>query len=211
MPIMTPLCELARKHGTDKGGWHQTHGQYCHEYTPVYHLLFGHRRDSVKRVLEVGVHYGRSLRMWEKYFPNARIFGIDNHRPHLFNEGRIRCEWADQGDQGTLFEVAEAFDAAGSPDFDLIIDDGSHDPQHQAITATTLLPYLAPGGVYVIEDFFPPCRYEQVTCEVILDYGVHLTMVPTGRGLGGLGCDPSCPTCGGSFPGEVLAVYQREW
>lgn len=210
MSIMTPLCDLARKYGTDKGGWHQTHGQFCHEYTPIYHLLFGHRRDEVYRVLEVGVHYGRSLRMWEEYFPNATICGIDNHEPHLFNDGRIRCLWADQSDNDTLRGAARLL-AAGGWDFNLIIDDGSHDPRHQAATATALLPWLAPGGIYVIEDFFPPCRYEQVTREVILPPDVHLTMVPTGRGLGGLGCQPSCPHCGGAFPGEVLAVYQREW
>ena len=210
MPIMTPLCELARKHGTDKGGWHQTHGQFCHEYTPVYHLLLGHRREEVYRVLEVGVHYGRSLRMWAEYFPNAIIGGIDNHEPHLFDDGRILCCLADQSDSGTLREAVKLL-LAGAWHFDLIIDDGSHDPQHQANTATTLMPYLAPGGVYVIEDISPPCQHERMTSRVKVPPDVHLTMVPTGRGLGGLGCQPSCPHCGGTFPGEVLAVYQREW
>lgn len=205
---MTPLCELARHYGTDKGGWHTIPGQFCHEYTPVYHAIFGHRRDDIYRVLEVGVHYGRSLRMWQTYFPRAHIVGFDIHTPHLFTDGRIHCHWADQGDPDSLrAAVAEA----GGGGFDLIIDDGSHDPTHQAVTASTLLPYLAPGGVYVIEDFNPPCQHERVTSRVSVPAGINLEIVPTGRGLGGLGCQPSCPHCGGSFPGEVLAVYTREW
>jgi hypothetical protein len=36
--------------------------------------------------------------------------------------------------------------------FDLIIDDADHVPAHQISAALTLLPFLAPGGTYVIED-----------------------------------------------------------
>ena len=202
---MTPLCELARHHGTDKGGWHQTHGQFCHDYTPVYHRLLGHRRAEVWRVLEVGVHYGRSLRMWADYLPNATIIGLDIHEPHLFTEGRIRCYWADQGRPETL---RASVASAGGGMFDLVVDDGSHHPDHQAITATALLPYLAPGGLYVIEDFNPPCLHERVTSRVEVPEDVSLRIVPTSRGLGGLGCPPTCPHCGG-VTDEVLAIYER--
>lgn len=202
---MTPLCELARHYGTDKGGWHQTHGCYCHDYTPTYHQMFGHRRDETYRVLEVGVHYGRSLRMWEAYFPRANIVGLDIYEPHLFTEGRIHCHWADQGNPDTL---RSAVAAAGGGMFDLIVDDGSHDMTHQAVTATALLPYLAPGGIYVIEDFVPPCLYERVTAQVTVPADVSMRVVPTSRGLGGLGCQPSCPHCRGATD-EILVIYER--
>lgn len=202
---MTPLCGLARHHGTDKGGWHTIAGQFCHEYTPVYHQLFGYRRQDVWRVLEVGVHYGRSLRMWADYFPNATIIGLDIHVPHLFDEGRIHCHWADQSQPDAL---RAAVGQAGGGMFDLIVDDGSHEAEHQAVTATTLLPYLAPGGVYVIEDIRPPCQHERITSQVTVPDDVSLRIVPTGRGLGGLGCPPACPHCGGSTA-EVLIIYER--
>ena len=40
----TPLCTLARKHRTDKGGGELQYGNHrteiCHNYTPVYFQLF---------------------------------------------------------------------------------------------------------------------------------------------------------------------------
>lgn len=35
--------------------------------------------------------------------------------------------------------------------FDMIVDDGSHDPGHQLATLTALWPTIEPGGIYVIE------------------------------------------------------------
>jgi hypothetical protein len=36
--------------------------------------------------------------------------------------------------------------------WDIIIDDGSHLPEHQLVSFTALFPFVRPGGVYVIED-----------------------------------------------------------
>ena len=36
--------------------------------------------------------------------------------------------------------------------YDIIIDDGGHTPEEQMVTFEALWPYIAPGGIYVIED-----------------------------------------------------------
>ena len=36
--------------------------------------------------------------------------------------------------------------------FDYIIDDGSHIREHQILTASVLLPFVKPNGLYFIED-----------------------------------------------------------
>src|SRR5512138_2368078 len=96
---MTELCELSYKYGTDKG--------WPHKYTPVYYEHLNPVRDKVKNVLEVGIcvtrdikngRTGASLFMWEEFFPNANIFGIDIDPASMVNTGRIRSAIADQGD-----------------------------------------------------------------------------------------------------------------
>lgn len=139
---MTPLCELARKYGTDK----------CdkHNFTPTYHAAFKDRAESVKRVLEVGIKRGASLRMWQEFFPNATIYGVDHNPDTFINHGRIQSFHGDQKDPGSLIECARKATAAGL--LDVIIDDGSHHWSLQLATATALLSFLAPDGIYVIED-----------------------------------------------------------
>ena len=46
-------------------------------YGPIYDKHFAPFRDQNINILEIGVLRGGSMRMWEKYFPKANIFGID--------------------------------------------------------------------------------------------------------------------------------------
>lgn len=157
---LTPLCELARKHSTDKGGEHYTYNggvtEHGHAYTPVYYDLLHGKREQIATVLEIGVNAGCSLRMWEEFFPSADIFGIDIDPGCLFTAGRIRCVQADQGDGDSLHRALQQIERNS---FDLIVDDGSHEVDHQIISARTLLPYMGSGGIYTIEDLTHPADY----------------------------------------------------
>lgn len=211
MQSLTPLCGLARKHQTDKGGWHLMYGGHhtdtCHNYTPAYYSMFKGREREVSGVLEIGVNAGCSLRMWEEFFPNAMIIGLDIDTRFLFNTGRIRCYAADQSSPKSLYA---ALKLAGSASYDLIVDDGSHAIEHQVISARTLLPFLNVGGVYVIEDIGPDCRPEIITNQITTPKEFSLSTVNVGRGLGESRCDSGCPKCHGSA-GETLIVYRRDF
>jgi hypothetical protein len=136
---MTPLCELALRHRTDKF--------IRHYYTPIYFLEIP-KPLKVKRVLEIGILQGHSLRMWRDFFPFAMIVGIDKDPATMITgEDRIVTY---VGDQAKPDEIASLIKGVGP--FDLIVDDGSHLPELQALTARTLLPFLAPDGLYSIED-----------------------------------------------------------
>lgn len=37
-------------------------------------------------------------------------------------------------------------------EFDIVVDDGSHDPEHQLFTFDALFPSVKPGGLYIFED-----------------------------------------------------------
>lgn len=117
-----------------------------HNYLPLYHRHFQDVRLEVRKVLEIGVQTDHSVNMWQDYFPNAEIHGIDiDPECKKFERDRIRIHTGDQGDQKFLATLPQ--------DFDIIIDDGSHIPQHQVGCFLYLFPYhLKDRGIYVVED-----------------------------------------------------------
>lgn len=156
MNHLTLLCELARYFETDKGGDHYRYGggdsDTCHNYTKTYHNLFKYKRETVKHVLEIGVHAGSSLRMWKAYFPNANIVGLDINTDCLRHaENRIKVIMADQNNPVSLYAAMGQLGET-APLFDLIVDDGSHFRDHQITSMRALLPFLAQDGYYIIED-----------------------------------------------------------
>jgi SAM-dependent methyltransferase len=147
---VTELCKIGATYRTDKviGG-----------YTHFYHSLFANRRD-LRKVLEVGIgtpgamtHVedylpGASLFMWRDYFPQATVYGLDIDSDVLINAERIQSHIVDQRSDESLKVAAEW---AGDS-FDLIVDDGTHEEEHQLRTFQNLFPLVRPGGFYVIED-----------------------------------------------------------
>lgn len=187
---LTELCALARKHGTDKSGHH--------EYTPIYHSLMGAQRDDVKAVLEIGIgyqchHVGGSAHMWEEYFPHARVIMLDSNAEVFINEGRIESYAADQANAQSLLQAMAKVDTK----FDLIVDDGSHETSHQITSMLTLLPFLAEGGFYVVEDLQHDCRPEEVGDHVPPGYRWESYVCPAPVGCG----------CGCGQPERLLVVW----
>lgn len=120
-----------------------------HNYLPYYWMHFRDIHKSVKHVIEIGVQTECSVKMWEEFFPNATIHGLDIDPACKSHEGgRIRIHIGDQADPSFLHSVLDAMD--GAPD--IVIDDGSHLPNHQIATFNVLFPALSRHGVYVIED-----------------------------------------------------------
>ena len=137
------LMKIGMRHGTDKPG---------HQYLPHYDAIMGPRRDESLRLLEIGINNepsagGGSLRMWKEYFPNAQIYGIDNHPAKAFSEERVHVFTGDQGDQSFLQKVASE---TGPLDF--VVDDGSHRSQDHLASFAGLWPHITNGGWYIIED-----------------------------------------------------------
>jgi len=154
-----PLSDLAIKYHSDKAP------QQYHNYTPFYHELFKNRRNSVKKVFEIGIGYqeimpiadyisGAGFYMWRDYFPNAQIYGIDIKPELMINKDRIQTFVCNQAHSWQLINLVEKLGG----NFDLIIDDGSHIADHQSISAITLVPYLSDNGIYIIEDVREPER-----------------------------------------------------
>jgi hypothetical protein len=80
--------------------------------------------------------------------PDSQIVGIDINEPcRKYAGGNITVEIGSQADSEFLRDIGAKYGP-----FDIIVDDGSHVAEHQEISLRTLTPFMAPGGVYFIED-----------------------------------------------------------
>lgn len=124
----------------DKGG--------IHTYLETYDKLFAPFRNGCT-MMEIGLAMGDSLKLWDEYFENSYILGIDISI--VFELGNLK---------GTNIVKIGQYDATkpelfGSPYFqnmDIIIDDGSHMEADQFKTFELLKGKMNPGGIYIIED-----------------------------------------------------------
>ena len=154
----TELCRLAYKYGTDKCP------QIRHFYTEFYYKLLKDKKESIKKVLELGTgcfetmstcpNYitGASLHMWRDFFPNAQIYGVDILPETVFKKNRIETFQYDATSKEDLINLVNK---TGS-DIDLFIDDGSHNPKHQIFACLTLMPLFKRDVIYIIEDVGDP-------------------------------------------------------
>ncbi len=176
-PARRRLTEIANEAGTDKG----TVCGDAHGYTLIYELLFDPIRDQALNLLEVGLSIGGpehdrpasrtvadapSIRMWNRYFPNAKLFGVDISDFSAFETDRFKFYEADCGDVASLDRLVDELTGSGVT-LDIIIDDASHASFHQQMTMLKLFPLLKEGGFYVVEDLnWQPKRYEALLPKV---------------------------------------------
>ena len=70
------LDKFALEFGSDKGT-QCVNNLSAKCYTKVYYEYFENIRDYELNILEIGIFDGASLKMWNAFFPNATIYGID--------------------------------------------------------------------------------------------------------------------------------------
>ncbi len=138
------LSDIACIYDTDKTESQDYIGNYEHH--------FGHLRSKPIKLLELGVHHGGSLRMWQEYFPAGLIVGLDL-QPNPFTEmpERVRFYRGSQDDEACLDQIASECAPDG---FDIVIDDASHIGKLTRASFRNLFgKHLKHGSVYVIEDW----------------------------------------------------------
>jgi hypothetical protein len=155
------LAQLFRKYGSDKDR---------NGYSHLYSVLFDRIKNDELNVLEIGIGTmtqgalssmkgympdtylpGASLRSWNDYFPNSRIYRMDVQPDTQFREDRIETHLVDSTSKQSVDDVMKQLNIK----FDIIIDDGWHLDEAQKSTLANFFPYLKDGGLYVIEDIYP--------------------------------------------------------
>jgi predicted O-methyltransferase YrrM len=127
-----------------------------HPYTPFYSMLFEAKRDQPLRFCEIGVAAGASVHMWAKYFSRAELFFFDRDMNFLRNArsfGYPNTQFHPM-DVADADSINEGFTDLTGGNLDVILDDSSHDIEHQRTLIPEALKYLKPGGMMLVEDIF---------------------------------------------------------
>lgn len=155
------LSELAFMYGTDKAD---------HGYMEFYER---HLPQSPKKILELGVKDGKSIRMWLKYFPDAVIHGVDLFKedPVPFQDERVVWHQGNQIDWFLLEKLR-------NEQFDIVIEDASHDCRKHWVTfwglANSCKQYYVEDLHTCREDFF----LEGLTHNQTILYAIENNLLP---------------------------------
>ncbi len=136
------LKELYHSKGYD---YYCTDKDRNHNYLQTYSELFGKWQHEPINILEVGCYRNGSLKLFEEFFVNAKIIGVDIQT----YEGAVELNRA------TVIIGDFYSSQLELPPLHIAIDDGPHDVNSQMEFVRKVWPYMVPGGILVVEDIMP--------------------------------------------------------
>jgi hypothetical protein len=121
----------------------------CHSYLETYEKLLKDKHLTCKNVLEIGIQRGGSIKLWNDYFVNANIYGLDDDENPKFLEEfkRVKCLKMNAYSQDSIDYFSNQ-----NIKFDFIIDDGPHTLESMIFCLLHYSKLLAPTGTLIIED-----------------------------------------------------------
>ena len=161
---------ILNKYNTKKNSKYNNYGKYYEKYINK----FLYKEISY---LEIGISKCESLFAMREYFTNAKnIVGIDSNPYCITFEQKQKNIFIEIGKQNNELFLKKVNDKYGN--FDIIIDDGSHELNDILVSFNTLFPLLNDKGVYIIENtinirdylyfFHNLVKYKNKSC---CDYG----------------------------------------
>ncbi len=122
---------------------------YWHRFSAFYERHFA-TLGEVSSILEYGVLDGASIRWLRLLFPQAEIVGVDilPVQPSWPVGPGITYRTVDQASRPAIGRLLHDLGRR----FDLVIEDGSHFPPHQAHCLAETFPLVREGGIYILED-----------------------------------------------------------
>lgn len=172
MNCSSTILELLNKFNIDghdkKGG---TDKNTNHSYVDVYGYLLDKFVNKQGTLLEIGIHYGGSLLLWQELLPNFVLYGVDNKNKidHVIEtklKQRTNVVIGDAYKQSSV----ETFKIKSPDGYDVIIDDGPHSLESQIFAASNYAKLLKPGGILIIEDIQNFDDVEKITSAIPSGY-----------------------------------------
>jgi cephalosporin hydroxylase len=140
------LLELIDNSRTDKNT--------THSYLELYQTLLSKKKENAKNVLEVGIFEGGSIKLWNDFFINATVYGLDKMD--------IENVWSEikNNDKIILYTSIDAYNSDfftyqllnKNIKFDFVIDDGPHTLESMIQFIKLYSRLLTDDGILIIED-----------------------------------------------------------
>ena len=161
------------KFGSDK--------EVRHNYAEAYMEIL--RGIETPHILEIGLGSlngypygglapGGSMKAWREAYPDALIVGADID-PEAVSAISEKAFVLDQTSNESLNEFVRSLENYAP--FDIVVDDGFHDPHANFRTLLKVFPYLKKSGAYVIEDIHQSLIdfWRVITCNLDSDLEVR--------------------------------------
>jgi len=125
-----------------------------HSYLELYQKLLFTKKYTAKNVLEVGIFQGGSIKLWNDFFINANVYGLDMMNINDVWDG-IKNNY-----KIILHTSIDAYDTNffttnflnKNAKFDFILDDGSHTLEHMKQFIKLYSQIMTDDGILIIED-----------------------------------------------------------
>jgi SAM-dependent methyltransferase len=136
--------------------FHQTNNQsdkeLYHKYiSNFYSEKFEKFKDKKINILEIGIQYGNSLKLWEHFFKNAKIYAIDISQYYIHEYGENVKIIIGNAYNNEILDYFKSNNIL----FDIIIDDGPHTLETQDFFLQNYQQLLKPSeSIIILEDIY---------------------------------------------------------
>ena len=153
---------LLYEYGSDKSNVFKLNQKPGHGYSIYYEKKLNQYKDKNLNILEIGSYSGASAAALIKYLPKSKVYCFDiNISNFKYKSKNINVYGIDINNQKKVLKtLSKIFLEQNFKQFDLIIDDGSHNLSDILISLKFFFKYVKNKGLYIIEDYKHPNYYK---------------------------------------------------
>ena len=125
-----------------------------HSYLSLYQQLLISKKETAKNVLEVGIYNGGSIKLWNDFFTNANVYGLDimnsnNVWERIKNKEKIILHTSSDAYNNDFF-ITNFLNKNIKCDF--MLDDGPHTLESMKQFIKLYSQIMTDDGILIIED-----------------------------------------------------------
>ena len=160
--ISKSLDYLFHEYGSDKANVFKLNQQPGHGYSIYYEKKLEPYKNKNLNILEIGSYAGASAAAFTKYLPKSKVYCFDvNISNFKYKSKNIYVYGIDINNSKKVVKTLnKIFLEQNFNQFDLIIDDGSHNLSDILRSLKIFFKYVKKKGLYIIEDYKHPNYYK---------------------------------------------------